>query len=238
VRWVRFTIGVAAAAGAVFFCWGGYQALEIRRLSSQVNQLERDRERLVEYARRLSASRRVAQADVIEQFTDQRGRVVSAIVWHEMEADGVLSAPQSIEVVGDLVYFEAAVIKFAHQLVGDGDARRGESLAVFRRVFGEHQPAASAAELNRSLTARLQGADRDGAFDVHLWALFWDMMDDPALAEQYGVRVAQCEAPAVRVKAGQVWEISLDAAGGLNLRLIRERRDVTYQHDLRGSPSA
>lgn len=224
---VRSIIGVLVAGGSLFLLWGGYHALEVRRLTKQVTQLERDRERLVEYARRLSASRRVAQADIVEQVPDAQGRTVSAILWHEVEPDGTIGVPQSIEVVGDLVYFEAAVIKFEHQHVGEGDAQRGASLAVFRRIFGEHQPAASAPELNRSLTARLQSADVANEFDARLWSLFWEMMEDPALAEQYGVRVAQCEAPAVRVKAGQVWEVTLDAAGGLNLRLIRQRLEMS-----------
>ncbi len=236
--WLRSVIGAGLALGALFFVWGGYHALEIRRLSTQVTQLQRDRERLIEYARRLSASRRVAQADVVDQVNDAHGRLVSAILWHEIEPDGAVSEPQAVEVLGDLVYFEAAVIKFAHEHVGEGDAQRGESLAVFRRIFGEHQPAASAQELNHGLAARLQRGDSAEDFDTRLWGLFWQMMEDPALAEEYGVRVAQCEAPAVRVKAGQVWEVSLDAAGGLNLRLIRERRDVTYQHQRRCSPSA
>jgi hypothetical protein len=221
MRSARLAVVGSLVAGGLLIVW--VRSQEVRKLAAQVSQLQRDREKLVEYARRLSASRRVAQADVVDQMTDAQGRTVSAILWHEIEADGVLSEPQSIEVVGDQVYFEAAVIKFDYQHVGEGDAQRGASLAVFRRVFGEHQPATSAAELNHSLSKRLQSTSAQTDFDARLWSLFWKMMEDPPLAEEYGVRVAQCEAPAVRVKAGQVWEVTLDAAGGLNLRLIRER---------------
>jgi hypothetical protein len=221
MRSARLAVVGSLVAGGLLIVW--VRSQEVRKLAAQVSQLQRDREKLVEYARRLSASRRVAQADVVDQMTDAQGRTVSAILWHEIEADGVLSEPQSIEVVGDQVYFEAAVIKFDYQQVGEGDAQRGASLAVFRRVFGEHQPATSAAELNHSLSKRLQSTSAQTDFDARLWSLFWKMMEDPPLAEEYGVRVAQCEAPAVRVKAGQVWEVTLDAAGGLNLRLIRER---------------
>lgn len=237
MKTIRWVLGAVSALAAVFLVSGGYQALEIRHLKGEIGQLERDRQRLADYANRLSDARRVAQADILEQTTDAQGRAVSAILWHEIDADGVLGSPQEFEVLGDLVYFEAAVIKFDHQLVGEGDAERGASLALFRRVFGEHQPAASAGELNRSLTDRIMSEQAD-TFDERLWSMFWKMMDDPQLAEKYGVRVAQCEAPAVRVKAGQVWEVSLDAAGGLNLKLVRERRDVTYRQRLRCEPSA
>jgi hypothetical protein len=56
-----------------------------------------------------------------------------------------------------------------------------------------------------------------------MWSLFWRLMDEPPLAEQFGVRVAQCEAPAVVLQSGQIWEVTLDAAGGLNLRLVAQR---------------
>jgi hypothetical protein len=62
-------------------------------------------------------------------------------------------------------------------------------------------------------------SDGDGSYGG-IDSLFWRMMEHPQLASQYGVRVAQCEAPAVILRKGQVWEITLDAAGGLNLRII------------------
>lgn len=234
VRWVLGGLSAVVVAAAIS---GGFHAWEVRELKGEISQLEKDRARLAEYANRLTASRRVAQADVLGRLFDAQGRPVSAILWHEIDADGVLSAPRQLEVIGDLVYFEAAVIKFDPQLVGEGDPQRGASLALFRRVFGEHQPAASAVELNQALTAKLMSENAD-TFDERLWSMFWKMMDDPRLAEKYGVRVAQCEAPAVRVKPGQVWEVTLDAVGGINLRLVREQRDFTHQDRLPARPSA
>ena len=50
---------------------------------------------------------------------------------------------------------------------------------------------------------------------------------DPAefarIAAKYGIRVAQCEAPSVPLAPGQTWEVTLDAAGGLNVRKIGGR---------------
>ena len=45
------------------------------------------------------------------------------------------------------------------------------------------------------------------------------------LAATFGVRVAQCEAPAVAVKPGQAWEVTLDAAGGVNIKRILDASD-------------
>ncbi len=222
-----FLGGGLAIAGTLLLTFN-LRTLEIRRLNAQVNELEQKRQELRDYIARLSASRRVAQVDVIEQKPDQRGQSVSAIVWHEIGRDGVLSEPQTVEVVGDLMYVEAAVIKFDHEAVGKGDPEKAGSVAVFRRIFGDRQIAALAPNLDASSRPSAPRGASDSSLEQGLWGLFWQLMSDPDLARQYGVRVAQCEAPAVRIKSGQIWEVALDAAGGLNLRLIGERKEITY----------
>ena len=52
-----------------------------------------------------------------------------------------------------------------------------------------------------------------------IWHRFWEIVGDPQLAREYGIRIAQSEAPSVVLQAGQIWEVSLDAVGGLNLHL-------------------
>jgi hypothetical protein len=91
---------------------------------------------------------------------------------------------------------------------------------MFRRVFGECQAPESVPELDRRARPPTARSDANNSSQADLWQRFWEMVDNPRLAEQYGVRVAQCEAPAVPLHAGQVWELTLDAAGGLNLRRI------------------
>ena len=227
MRSVRLIISSALVVGGGIFAVVHLRTLEVRRLTAQVNELEQQRQELRDYVRRLSASRRVAQIDVLDQRPDQRGRAVSAIVWHEISRDGVLSESQTVEVVGELMYVEAAVIKFEHEHVGKGDPEKGGSVAVFRRIFGDRQVAASVPNLNLASRPVVSGSSSEEPLEARLWSLFWQLMSDPKLAQQYGVRVAQCEAPAVKIKPGQIWEVTLDAAGGLNLRLIGERRELT-----------
>jgi len=223
IKWVRFAVGTFAAAAGVLVVTNYVRNAEVRRLAAQVDQLQQDRQRLLEYARRLSASRRVAQIDVLEQFADDSGRTVSTIQWQEIAPDGTLGPPQYVQPLGDLVYFEAAVIKFDDELVGGGDPQRGTSLALFRRIFGDQQPSAAVKPLDTIEVQPSVDERPADSLEPRLWALFWRMMDDPAMAAQYGVRVVQCEAPAVVLRAGQIWEITLDADGGLNLRIIGRR---------------
>lgn len=227
LRWAKLAVGVFAAAGGLYVASHVVRNAEVRRLTAQVDQLEQDKRRLQEFIRRLSASRRIAQVDVIDQSADSLGNPIHMLLWQEIAADGSLGLPQHVQAVGDLVYFEAAVIKFAEEDVAAGTPDRESSLAMFRRIFGDQQvPAGVPSIASSSLSAVSGEAAGVASLDARLWELFWQMMDDPELAAQYGVRVANVEAPAVLLRPGQVWEIVLDADAGLSLRIIGRRESA------------
>ena len=223
MRWMKLTVSLAVVAvGALLFVQR-FDQRDVRRLQSQVDELERERAELLAYAERLSASRRVAQVDVVRQRIDSLGRTVSTLLWQEIRSDGLLAPPRAIEAVGSLVYFEALLIKFEHGFVGAGDAQRGTSLAVFRRIFGDAQSPDSATRLDPPTPPLVIEHDTPATFPDEVWRRFWELVEDPKLAAEYGVRVAQVEAPAVPLEEGQVWEVRLDAIGGLNLQKIGMR---------------
>ncbi|TWT45618.1 hypothetical protein RAS1_20460 [Phycisphaerae bacterium RAS1] len=221
MRWFRITLvaAIILISGVIAFELTANRIEQVR-LRAQLAEVEEDRRRLIEFAERLSASRRVAQIDVLSQRRDDAGRLVSSLLWQELAADGTVGRPLTFETLGEQVYVEALVIKFEHHFVGQADPQRGRSLAMFRRVFGDQQMSAAVPEIDRGERPSVDlplGAD---ALHDRLWELFWRLVDDSALAKHYGVRVAQCEAPSVPMHAGDLWEVSLDAAGGLNLRKL------------------
>lgn len=223
MKWMRLAIGSVVLVGAAVFTAVQFGSYEVQHLQQEVSRLERERELLLTYAQRLGASRRVAQVDVVRQREDRDGRIISTLLWQEIGADGTLGKPLALETIGRQVYFEAFVIKFAHEFVKEGDPERGTSLAMFRRIFGDAQAPESVDEIDRSAHPPALSRNQPPALHDELWARFWEMVDDPELAAKYGVRVVQCEAPSVLLKPDQIWEVTLDAAGGLNLRRIGSR---------------
>lgn len=192
---------------------------EVDRLRTQVSQLEQEKVQLREFAARLSASRRAAQINVTKQRKNDLGQPVFTLTWQEIARDGVLGQPATFDITGSVAYFEALTIKFEHDLVGKGDVGRGETLVMYRRAFGDLQSPQSGPTLAQNALPSREG-DSTAAAPHELWQRFWELVDDSATQSRYGVRVAQIEAPAVPVKVGQVWELTIDAAGGLNLRKI------------------
>ncbi|NOT02946.1 MAG: LapA family protein [Phycisphaerales bacterium] len=250
-RWTRWAVGAVVIAMAGLFAVDQLRSPELRRLESEVKRLEKQKEQLLAYAQQLSASRRVAQVDVVRQTVDESGCRVSELVWREIAPDVSIGPTRSITTFGNLVYFEGAVIKFDFEAIGQDVPEQRTSLVLFRRVFGDCQMPVSVAELDRAaplVTARAKrvefpaphasfapddavgpdvsmrvDADPARRVENELWTLFWRLIDDPRLARTYDVRVAQIEAPAVPIREGDVWEITLDAAGGLNLRKLGTR---------------
>ncbi|MFN0137168.1 MAG: hypothetical protein ACKVS9_13745 [Phycisphaerae bacterium] len=224
MSWARFIIGsivaVLLAAGfAVQF--GSWQ---VARLTARVDELEREKKQLVAYAERLSASRRVAQVDVLRQAPDETGTPVTTLQWQEIGADGVRGIVKEISVRGEQVYFEAMVLKFEHRLVAEsGDTDRPVvSLALFRRIFGDRQPPESGIAIDRGArptTTPTATADEQ----AKLWSRFWELADAPREAAKYGIRIAQLEAPSARMRPGEIWEVTLDNAGGVNLKKLGVR---------------
>jgi hypothetical protein len=218
MKFSRSLVGVAAVL--VLALLANWQ-FGTSRLTRKVQELEQERERLIEYAERLCASSRVAQVTVLSQRSDEAGRTINELLWQEVGTNGVIGRPVNVKAVGDLVYFEAYVIKFDHDKVAEGDADRGASVAMFRRIFGDAEAAQSVVMLDQNAPPILQ-AEPPASKQETLWDRFWEFVERPDVAAQYGVRVAQCEAPAVPLRTGQIWELSLDSDGGLNVKKVSD----------------
>ncbi|MCC7293131.1 MAG: hypothetical protein IT449_13810 [Phycisphaerales bacterium] len=224
MKWTSFSIKAGLVLVLGVAAWMELGSLQVARLTAQVNALEEEKERLRAFAERLQSSRRAAQLDVVRQYQDAQGRTRSVLVWQEIGKDGLLGRPLAVETIGSQVYVEGRVLKFEPKLLEQPHADEGASLVMFRRLFGDKQTPDSAIELDRATGPPIAPEDPMSSRQ-QLWDRFWELAENPELAKQFSVRVAQCEAPSVRVRPGQVWEVSLDTAGGLNLRKVAERPD-------------
>ena len=60
------------------------------------------------------------------------------------------------------------------------------------------------------------------SFEKRLWEHFWEIATDPKQADAMGVRVAQGEAVYKPLRTGQIYELTVDAAGGMSLMPLPE----------------
>jgi hypothetical protein len=129
---------------------------------------------------------------------------------------------RSMVLPGEEVYVDALVVQFERKLVEEGDGLRGKSLLLFRRAFGDRQQPAEGVPLFRGegespIPEVAQVDAQPSEYERRIWTRFWDYANDPKLAAREGIRVAQGEAPHVKAVSGQVYQLRLRAAGGLEI---------------------
>jgi hypothetical protein len=206
---------------------------ERERLERRAAELETQRKALQAVVDRLKLERRVAQIDVLQQHLDLNGTVLQTVIrFTEYDRQGEALQPKVFGVPGAIPHFDGLVIKFESEYVGKGDALRGQSLVLFRRVYGESQAPENGYWLGerRAVPDVYRVNPRPSPFEVGLWQHFWQLATDPESAASSGVRVAQGEAVYAPMQPGQRWTLTIEASGGLNL-VLDERRTPTSLAD-------
>lgn len=202
------------------FAWR--TATEHRRA---IEELEKKNDEQRTAISRLVKSRRIAQAVVAKRWKDESGKTWSRVRFVEVDEAGAEIARREADIEGEVVHFDALVLKFEAEHVQSGDPLRGRSVLLFRRMYGEHMPPERGVGLDEAeedgvpLAYRTRPAIPDG--ERALWARFWQLANDPDAAKREGVRVAQGEAVYTRMEEGMLYELTLDDAGGLNVKPTR-----------------
>jgi hypothetical protein len=194
---------------------------EVAALTETVKAKDRELQRLQIANRLLKVNRRVAQIDVVSQTGSAKaGDLATKFTFQEIGSDNKpLDEPRTFTVRGDVVYFDAWVVKYEDRLVEAGDPLRSMSICLFRRIFGESQEPRNGFVLDAvgstPVAYRTAGAMTDSEREI--WSKFWDYANSPALAGQVGIRAAHGEAPSIKLKPGKRYRLSLRASGGLEI---------------------
>jgi hypothetical protein len=212
---------------------GIHYYLNLTSQQRQINQLEQKRDELLQIVQRLTTERRVAKVLVIDQQpADQT--ISTTFLWVEYAADGSTLAPRQFNILGDEVHFDAEVIKFDHDFVEANDPLKGHSIALFTRVFGSFQTPSDGFPIDapgQEPDIYKGASSQQGDFERDLWQNFWKLYDDESYRKKMGVRVAQGESPWGRLTMGQLYTITVESDGGVNLS--HEPVDPIYLEALR-----
>ena len=228
VRHAFLAAAAAAGLGAAGVLW--LAPGEADRLRRDLDDTARQRDALRQAIERLTGEDRLAEVHVVDQVpageaggTAPAGGDRTVLEFVELDRDGHPLPSRRFVVPDRVVFFDALVVKFDPQHVMAADALRGRSLALFRRVYGQNQAPAEGQPIDPAGDVpdvyRVQ--PRPSEFERRLWTQFWRYVRDPAAAAEEGVRVIQGEAVYVPVRKGDVWVLSLEHNGGLNIRLRR-----------------
>jgi hypothetical protein len=152
-----------------------------------------------------------------------RSNVTTKIEFSEVNEQGEPIGPtKEFDIVGDMVYVDYLRVTFDDKYIEQSDLDRSTALALFQRIFGEHQEPAKGFQLD-AVGTRPTAYSRGTAmsdFEKKIWDDFWLIANDPQKAAELGIHGAHGDAVSIRVRPGKTYEIDLRSTGEISARVI------------------
>jgi hypothetical protein len=136
-----------------------------------------------------------------------------------------IGEPKKFDIVGDMIYVDYLNVNFEDKYIEKSDLDRGTSIALFQRIFGEHQEPAKGFQLDTIGTrpnAYARGSQMSD-FEKKIWDDFWLIANDGKRAKDLGIDAIQGKAVAIRAQPGKSYEIELRSTGDMTIRPIETK---------------
>jgi len=174
---------------------------------------------------RLSAESRVADVLVTKsEYDEETEKIMTTIKFLEYDAAGKALKPKYFKFYGNIIQFQALVIRFQDRLVQSGDKIRGKSAFLFLKAFVLEGKATQEFLITETegVPAGYKIPGEKSEFEARLWEEFWNYALDPEARERSGIKNAQIEAPGTMFLPGSIYTIFIEHDGGLRI----DRRPV------------
>ncbi|HEX3356217.1 MAG TPA: hypothetical protein VHS31_04470 [Tepidisphaeraceae bacterium] len=208
-------IVVLVVAGAISLHW----YLVRDSAEKQLREAQEKNAALQQVVQRLTDEKRVAEVIVTDEKVID-GVPQKTLLFVEYAKDGSSLPPRSFTIQGEMGHIDAMVIKFERHFVSENDPLRGRSIALFTKIYGDHESPARAAMIDKpgEIPAAYRGGDaRAEKFEESLWKDFWRLYDDESFRAEKGVRTSSGQGVWGKFERDKLYTVTLEADGGLNL---------------------
>ncbi len=203
-------VALVAVAGA-YFGRGFYKG------AMTIHELLGENKELKQAISTLTNEDQIGYAKVISQRTEE-GRLLTTLRFVETSRDDktqrILQKEYTIE--GDVIHFDALIVKFDDQMVMDGKAR---ALYLWRRVYGEKMTP------EQGFPIEVPGAEPKRYSDLlkvlpveHqelFWSNIWDLANNPAQLAQHGIKAIYGNVIYSQLREGLIYVFKIGPTGHL-----------------------
>jgi hypothetical protein len=136
-----------------------------------------------------------------------------------------IGKPKTFDIKGDMIYVDYLTVNFEDKYIEKSAIDRATSIALFQRIFGEHQEPAKGFQLDTvgtRPTAYARGTQMSD-FEKKIWDDFWLIANDNNRAKELGIDAMQGKAVAIRAQPGKSYEIKLRSTGDITIRPIEPK---------------
>jgi multidrug efflux pump subunit AcrA (membrane-fusion protein) len=194
---------------------------ELNEKNARITELQAHLDKLQTALRLLKLDHRLARLTVADQTTDPAtGQTSTLIEFVELNDEGhPIETPRQWRLAGDVVFLDSWLVKFDDKYIEHADLERGTSLVLFRRIFSERQQPSEGYPLDEvgSAPRAYARGGKMSDFERHIWDDFWAIANDPAKADELGIRAAHGQAVSMKVQKGRSYRVELRASDGLSI---------------------
>jgi len=202
-----FTVGLLAG-----FVYLG-QRLYDRTMTIQ--QLLAENEQLKQAITNLTQEDQIGYAKVIAQQQID-GQLYTTIKFVETARDDKLKRilEKQYTIPGDVVHFDALIVKFGDKMVMDGKSR---ALYLWRRIYGDKTPPEQGFTIEQPGAEPTRYADLLAALPIEhrelFWSSIWDLANDPEKLKEYDIEAIFGNVVYSRLQPGLIYVFNVTSAG-------------------------
>jgi len=212
IRRIVFYITALACLAVIAYFGRGwfYGAATIRELLTENKQLK-------QAITNLTLEDQIGYAKVISQET-RDGKLFTNIKFVETTRDDKLKKvlERNYTIEGDIVHFDALVVKFGDKMVTDG---KGKALYIWRRVYGENiapEKGLTIEEPNKEPQRykdllKLLPEKESSMF----WTNIWELANNPEQLKEYDIKAIYGNAVYSKLKKGLIYVFKISPTGQL-----------------------
>jgi len=174
--------------------------------------------------------REIPNAEEVKAIAAESGgqsptNLVTRIEFVEVDETGnPIGEAKQFDVVGDMVYVDYLRVTFDDKYIEESNLDRSTAIALFQRIFGEHQEPVAGFQLDTvgtRPTAYVRGTEMSD-FERKIWKDFWLIANDKRRAAELGIHAAHGSPVSMRVRPGMIYEVQLRATGDMTIRPMND----------------
>lgn len=175
---------------------------------------------LKEVIARLEADSRIAEVLVTDvRYDEESKKIETTIKFLEYDTRDNPCEPRYFTFKGNIIQFQALVIRFNDIFIRRADKLKGKSAYLFWKVFMLDGNNTKEYEITKAYEVP-QGYSLDkktSPFEENLWNKFWEYALNPDKAKSMGIKNAQIEAPGTMFVPGALYTIKIEHDGGMRI---------------------
>jgi hypothetical protein len=192
--------------------------------TATIRQLLTENKQLKQAITNLTAEEQIGYAKVLHQET-RDGKLFTTLRFVETDRGDKLHKilEKEYTVEGDVVHFDALIVKFGSQMVLDGKVR---AMYLWRRVYGEKMPPEQgfAIEQLRQEPARYEDMLKllPAQYRKLFWEHIWDLANNPESLRQYDIEAVYGNTVYTRLRPGVIYVFQITSSGQVYPQVVPE----------------